>query len=106
MTFEEHQFAEAQRAKQEQDAKFSSIIARALERVDAEELRGVVADVLRDRLGGHDCKQIIEAAIQPVLRQMLAELLKDSSVLQILQDRVRSQAMQLMGNMTLSVGRY
>ena len=90
----------------ERDDKFVSLMAKSLAHMNADDLRTIVGEAVRKRIENYDMGDLIREMVAPLVRTMFAELLKDPAILEMLQGRVRQQAMALTGKLELSVPRY
>jgi hypothetical protein len=83
---------------------FARLIAKALGRVEAEELRSIVGSMLRDHLmHSYDCKAIVMAAVDPVIKAVIREVLQEPEMQEALVARARAEVLRLSGRITLSV---
>jgi hypothetical protein len=80
--------------REQRDLSFRDLIAKALATIHADELRTLVGSNIAEAIKAHDVQRIIAAVVEPVVKQMTIELLKDETVLTVLRERVKQEIMQ------------
>ncbi len=89
--------------QQEKMNPFQELLARALAAADADMLRAVVAKTIEHQLADYRCQEIVSAAVEPVVRQLAKELVKDETVFQQLRARVQAELLRVASNFTLTL---
>jgi hypothetical protein len=56
------------------DDRVRELIAGALLNADEAAVRGLIAELVKQRLEEYDCRKIVEAAVVPVLNEMVKEI--------------------------------
>ena len=90
------------------DDPIRDLIAGALLKANEDDLRGIVTELVRQLLESHDLTAIFNAALTPVVKQVVDDLLTDPEVSDTLARRVRAELLGRVGGATLDLprGRY
>jgi len=94
--------SENEAALEQERSKLRELLARALANVDAEAFRQIIGHQIAVYIhDNYETKKIIDAAIEPVVREMARELAKDPVLMEQLQARVKSQMYAIAAGVTL-----
>jgi hypothetical protein len=87
----------------EPNDKLREYLAAALASTEKGRLEQIVAEVLRKHLADHECKQIVEAVLTPLVRKLAADVLAEPVVLESLQQRVKTELLRATGSLTIDM---
>lgn len=91
---------------QPNENRFRDLIAKALSDVTADDIREIIGSAVKEKLTEYECKNIIDAVMTPIVREMLREAAKDPTVLEVVAQRAKSQLMAYAGSFEINKGRY
>lgn len=91
--------------KDKTEVRLRELLAKSLVNIPELDLRNILTDLLRERLMSYDCARLIEAAIAPELKDIIAEIVKEPEVIATLTAKARNAAL-LMGVKCVEPSRY
>lgn len=86
--------------------RLQELLARVLAAATAEQLREIVAEVVRRHMDSHDCQAVLKAAVEPIVREVAKAVVQEPAVLEQLQARVKSELFRLVGQLKVDVRGY
>lgn len=86
----------------DQPTPLQELLARALVEVNEKSLRSIVTEAIEARIADYDCKRILNAAVDPLVREIIKHLLETPEVQSVLRSRVNSELLRLASTATLT----
>lgn len=84
----------------------SQVILRALDKLEPADMKSVLASTVSEYLQNYDCRNDLLTVLQPLVKTVAIEMLKDPIFQQAFQDRIKAQMLSLIQTVKVTTDHY